>query len=254
MTLPLDRSQLVSTLRRQLARQEGLHLPRDSRPVSTGVAALDELLPWGGLRPGSLVEYLPAEEAGGTDVLALLAAREACREGRAVVVLDRERRFYFPAARAWGMDGAQTVLLRPANTADELWALDQALRSPGIGAVWARCQALPARECRRLQLAAESGGTLGLLIRPARARGRPTWADVQWLVEPQPSRGAWRLRVELVRCRGAAAGQAVLLELDETSGIWRTAHDDSPENFTTHPLPALAPLADPAAGRRRSRA
>src|SRR5688572_12999802 len=124
MTPSPSRSQLVGTLRRQLARKEGLRLARDVEPLSTGVAALDELLPWGGLRPGSLVEYLPAGEASGAEMLALVAARGACREGRALVVLDRQRRFYSPAACGWGIDLPQTVLVRPASVADELWALD----------------------------------------------------------------------------------------------------------------------------------
>jgi hypothetical protein len=45
---------------------------------------------------------------------------------------------------------------------------------------------LDARVFRRLQLAAESGGTIGLLVRPAHIRRRPTWAQVQWLIAPQP--------------------------------------------------------------------
>src|SRR5437879_823888 len=81
---------------------------------------------------------------------------------------------------AWGIDLSAVLVLRPANEADALWALDQALRCPGVGAVWAVCDRLDVRDSRRLQLAAECGGTLGLFIRPARLRGQPTWADVQW--------------------------------------------------------------------------
>jgi len=42
-------------------------------------------------------------------------------------------------------------------------------------------------EARRLQLAAEQGGGLGLLIRPEAVRHQPSWADVRLLVEPLPT-------------------------------------------------------------------
>lgn len=210
----------------------------EARPVvSTGAPSLDRCLPCGGLRCGSLVEYL-----GQGAALAFAAADAACQE-RALVVVDRQQQFY-PAA--WKIDLSQTVVIRPANAADELWALDQALRCPGVGAVVVRCGQLDQRNFRRLQLAAESGGTLGLLVRPAQFRGRPTWADVQWFVEPQPSRDRCRLRVELVRCRGGTGGSSVILELDDTN-TWR-------EVDYANSLHPSAGMADSASPRRRSRA
>ena len=252
-----SRQALVAMLRRQVERLEGPVQPQDERPISTGSPDLDRLVAEGGLRRGSLTEYLAAEAGGGAGMLALAAAREACADGRTLVVVDRPRQFYPPAASAYGLKNL--LLVRPASEADELWALDQALRCPGVGAVWIRCGSLDVREFRRLQLAAESGGTLGLLVRPARLRGQPTWAEVQWLVEPAtlPTRhspGTRRLRVELIRCRGGTrltgGGRAVHLELDRTTGLWRQASDD----HATHSLPASAGLAHPATSRRQSRA
>jgi protein ImuA len=259
------RTALVASLQRQVARLEAGRPPDDDQPVSTGSPALDSLLPAGGLRRGTLVEYLTASAGNGAATLALSAAREACREGRAFVVLDADTltrsvsegprsRFYPPAAAAWGIDLAAMLVLRPVNQADALWAVDQALRCPGVGAVWAACDRLDVRDFRRLQLAAECGRTLGLLFRPARLRGQPTWADVQWevgqassLPSPRvPKRGAlhllptWMLRVELVRCRGKPGGESVLLQLDETDATWREV-----PRHATHSLPLPAQLADP---------
>lgn len=280
------RELLVATLRREVARLENCRPPEDERPVSTGSPALDLLLPAGGLRRGTLVEYLASTSGSGAGTLALAAAREACSDGRALVVLDRpivgtlhvpfkgdgtssvpSTYFYPPAAAAWGIDLSRVLVLRPANEADALWALDQALRCPGVGAVWARLDQLDVREFRRLQLAAECSGTVGLLTRSARCRGQPTWAEVQFEVRSvkdeggrmkvegrkvkderkfryssfilHPSSFAWRLSVELVRCRGAAGGQVVLLELDEKSGVWREV-----DGHATHTLSVVAELAD----------
>src|SRR4051794_4823061 len=82
------REALVATLRREVACLEEGRPPGDEQPISTGSPALDRLLPAGGVRRGTLVEYLTATAGSGAGILALSAAREACREGRALVVLD----------------------------------------------------------------------------------------------------------------------------------------------------------------------
>jgi hypothetical protein len=222
----------------------------DGEVISTGVAALDALLPRGGLRRGSVVEWLSAAAGGGAQTLALLAAREAGREGKSLVVVDRQRRFYPPAAAAWGIDLARLIVVHPASETDELWAIDQALRCRGIAAVWGRRDELDPRDFRRLQLAAESGGTLGLLVRWAGVRGQPSWADVQFVVSPRQSRTGWQLCVELARCRGSHPGQSVELEIDEWTGHLRTRSvSEGSTRHETHPLRPAAQLAPAAAGR-----
>jgi protein ImuA len=245
-TTDCARQSLLADLRLRVERLAGPAAPADDRTLSTGSPVLDRLLPGGGLARGSLAEYLSAGPGCGAATLALAAAREACREGRALVVLDRQRTFYPPAAAAWGIDLAKLVVVRPADTAAQLWATDQALRSPGVGAVLLACGALGSRDFRRLQLAAETGGSLGLLIRPARLRGQPSWAQVQWEVSPSPApllptaaNPPWRLRVELVRCRGGPAWPAIDLELEEATGMWQAARP----SHATHPVPAPARAA-----------
>jgi hypothetical protein len=174
--------------------------------LSSGCAALDRLLPTGGFPRGSLVEWL-ADEAGGAGagVLAMLAAREAsikastgtnaegAAQGKAVVVLDRQQTFYPPAAAALGVDLETAIVVRARSAAEELWALDQILRCPGVAAVWGPVAKIDPRWFRRLQLAAERGGALGLLLRPASVRGRPSWAWAQIGVAPVGMGGEWRV-------------------------------------------------------------
>src|SRR4051812_21982464 len=193
----IARDALMASLRREVAKLEGGQPPEDERPVSTGSPALDRLLPGGGLRRGTLVEYLSGSAGSGATTLSLAAAREACGQRRALVVVEQAPLvrsasegnrcgcFYPPAAAAWGIDLAAMLVVRTTNEADALWAFDQALRCPGVGAVWAVWDWLDVRDFRRLQLAAEAGGTIGVLIRPARSRGQPTWADVRFEISPR---------------------------------------------------------------------
>ena len=86
----------------------------------------------------------------------------------------------------------RVILVYPRDSREELWAWEQALRAPGVAAVWGWVEQLDDRAFRRWQLAAEQSGGLGLLVRPATARGQPSWAAVRWWVEPAGRRRAGR--------------------------------------------------------------
>src|SRR5436190_318830 len=193
------RPALIADLRCQMARLEGGRRLEDEEPLSTGCAEFDRLLPRGGFSQGTLVEWLADHSGSGAGTLALLTARQTCRHGKTLVVMDRQRSFYPPAAVAWGYGLTQMLVIRSASEEDELWALDQALRCRGVGAVFAPLTKLDVHDFRRLQLAAEEGGTLGLLLRPATIRGDPSWADLQLAVHPRASPTGRRLCVEVVR-------------------------------------------------------
>jgi protein ImuA len=232
------RKHLVNGLRRQLGRWQAADAAEDAVVFSSGVAAIDRLLPGGGLRHGMLVEWLagPSGAVGsGAATLSLLGAREACEEGGALVVINRGQTFYPPAAAAWGIDLDRMIVVHPKNARDELWAAVQALRSPAVAAMFATIDRLDSRAFRRLQLAAQAGRTLGMLIRPASAREEPSWADVTLEVETraksQESRARIpapdsrlltlnfhrRIQVRLLRCNNGRAGDSVVLEIDEAA-------------------------------------
>ncbi len=240
-TTPSPRHQIVGQLKSQLRRLEKGSALGES-VLQSGWQTLDGLLPGGGFRRGKLVEWLHATEASGAGTLSLLAA-QTISQGGTLVVIDGVRdgvrdgefhdgefhgggkstNFYPPAAAAWGIDLKNLVLVRPQRQADVMWARDQVLRCEAVSAAWGRVDRLDENSFRRWQLATENSGAVGFLLRSATMRGQPSWSDVQLLVEPvgQPRATPQKrcLRVEIVRCRGAAAGRAVELELDESAPL-----------------------------------
>lgn len=216
----IDRARTVRELSRRLEKMEAATRPGSgNEALSTGILPLDCLLPGGGFQDGTLVEWLADSAASGVDLLALLSARPLLREGRVLVVLDREKTFYPPAAAAWGMQLQQTVVVRPANSTEELWALEQCLQSAGVAVTWCRLARATSQQLRRLQLAVERGRGLGFLLRPLSARGQPAWSDVRLLVtslvSPSSNR---RWNVELVRSRRGTGKQSVILEFNDATG------------------------------------
>jgi hypothetical protein len=244
------RRQKIQELSRKLQRlrppQPGAPAPEHAPPVSTAISGLEGLLPEGGLHPGMIVEWMAAGSASGAGTLAwkvVAAWQPRCSDdGKGVVVIDRRRRFYPPAVVPLGIDLERLLVVRPDSERDALWALEQSLRCPGVGIVIGRIEGVRAQEFRRLQLAAETGGAIGLLLRPARERAQTSWADVRLLIRPEgnpkseirnPKRTISRfefrnstfrrLHVELIHCRGRLGGGAVLLEIDDVTGNVRVA-------------------------------
>ena len=214
-----DRTICLEDLRRRIARLEGTRRRGGEAAVSSGCAALDRLLPEGGFRQGTLVEWLSAGEGAGAGTLALMAARNVCRDGGVLVALDHRRDFCPPAAVRLGIELEQLVVVQADSAADNDWAMDQALRSPAVAAVLAWPEKLDGRTFRRWQLAVEECRCLGLLFRPESARHEPSWADVRLLVEPLRAvaggDSSRRLRIIVLRCRGGTDGRSVDVELDD---------------------------------------
>lgn len=229
----------IDVLRRAIARLQNGRRQSGSECLSSGCEGLDGLLPDRGFRYGTLVEWLVSSDGSGGETLALIAARHACRQGGSLVVLDESREFYPPAAVCLGIALDKLIVVQAANAADNLWALDQILRCPGVAAALAWPAKLDGRTFRRLQLAAEQGGGLGLLIRPENVRHEPSWADVRLLVEPLPMAtsplcSGRRLRIELLHGRGGASGRSVEVRIDDE----------------THPVHLAPQLADSASCSR----
>jgi hypothetical protein len=204
--------------------------------VPSGFSPLDALLPAGGVRRGSLVEWL-TDDGGATGGGAVsLAFAVACRlaapagrhEGRCrhgtVVVVDRAGWFHPPAVLPW-LEGRQLIVARPSRDEDELWAIDQSLRCRGVAAVlaWPRATAwgvaaapsLGSRSprhwttaMRRWQLAARASGAVGLLVRSQAARGEPSWAEARISVASLPGGTLLERPLRLMATGGAWPGAA----------------------------------------------
>ncbi|MCY2967841.1 MAG: hypothetical protein NT069_30130, partial [Planctomycetota bacterium] len=117
----------------------------------------ERLLPNGQLPVGGLLEVLA--EGGGSGGVWL--ALHLAVGGGAVVLIDVDHELYPPALAGLGFDFTRTIVVRPKSLSEGTWAFEQALRCPGVGAVWCRNQKWNDRVFRRLQLTAEAGGGLG---------------------------------------------------------------------------------------------
>jgi protein ImuA len=202
--------------------------------LRTGLAALDELSPGGELQGGAVHEVLWRESSPCPKSFAMLLARAAqnsCagggggRTGRAVAWSDPDRELYLPAFWAAGIDLRRLLLLRCAGRKEQLWALTECMGCRGIGATVAEVGRLSQVEARRLQLAAERGGGIGVLMRQwSPGSSVPYAAATRWLVEPVAGdEGSQRWQVELLHGHGGRTGKVLLLEVSRETRAMRAS-------------------------------
>ncbi|HEX8524617.1 MAG TPA: hypothetical protein VF669_20340 [Tepidisphaeraceae bacterium] len=190
-----------------------------ARSFQTGIAALDELAPDHTFARGAVHEILSTPQNTPGTFFAAVLAKAASSRGmgvspmRPTIWSDPTQQLYPPALANLGIDLSQVYLLHPKDEADEAWAVAECLKCPGVGAVIASPKRLSRVVARKLQLAAETGGAVGILLRTT-GRGSEIYAAAtRWLVAPAPGeRTIQRWTVELLHGHGGRIGQSVFLE------------------------------------------
>ena len=85
-------------------------------------------------------------------------------------------------------DPGRLIEVWAARPRDALWAMEEALRSGAAPTTIAEIgRPLDLTASRRLQLAAEAGGGIGLALTPAAEDARSNAAETRWRVSPAPS-------------------------------------------------------------------
>jgi len=113
---------------------------------------------------------------------------------------------YAPALAQQGIQLSRLLVVRPATAMEALWAAEQALSSGVVAAVLLWLKGTDDRWLRRLKLAAEAGGSLGVLFRPERHRFESSPAGLRLLM----TRGEGGVRLELLKVQGGRSGSVDL--------------------------------------------
>ena len=229
----LAASAVVADLRDRIRQFDG-RAARDRAVLPFGISEIDDRLPGGGLALASLHEVC----GGGNDAVEgaaamLFAAGIAARtRGQVLWCLTRPDLFA-PALAQAGLAPGRVIYVEAGDEKSLLLCFEEGLRHGGLGAVVAEVARLSMTASRRLQLAAEAGGTLGIALRRL-PRGRsadvfalPSAAVTRWRVSlrpsvplPVPGIGRARWLLQLVRCR---AGEAADFDVEASDAEGRIA-------------------------------
>jgi protein ImuA len=243
-----DQRRRLERLRARLARLDRSERAGTGPILSLPFAGIEGVLPGGGLARGALHELCGApERASASGFAATLLGRLAVDDH--VVWISPRDDLYGPGLLEFGLDPARLIVVRTRGRDARLWALEEALRSPGLAAALAEVDRLSLTQSRRLQLAAEAKGVTGFLIRPPAAQQIPSAAFTRWRIEalagagegglPGRGLGAPCWQVELFRCRGGRPGS------------WRVAWHAGDWHEVADPVALAAEPVDRPAARAR---
>ncbi|MGB8692930.1 MAG: translesion DNA synthesis-associated protein ImuA, partial [Steroidobacteraceae bacterium] len=188
--------------------RSGAQADEHARPVaqSTGFSELDAVLPGGGWPVGAITELMPEVTGIGELSLLMPALAQLCRAGRHIAWIAPPCLPYPPALIRHGIVLEQLLWIQTRAARSALWAAEQALRCPAIGAVLAWPDNVDDRQLRRLQLAAESGGGCGLLYRAPHCAQQHSPAALRLLLRADTA----GLHITIHKARGGHAHAVVV--------------------------------------------
>jgi protein ImuA len=223
----------LTELRERIQRlEQGATRPWSVLPF--GIETIDRHLPEGGLALGALHGVAGGGNGAidGTAAALFTAGIAARTQGQVLWCLARQDLFAPGLAQA-GLLPDRVIYLDAGDETSVLACFEEGLRHGGLGAVVAEVARLSMTASRRLQLAAEASGAIGIAIRRWRRQtevadfGQPTAAVTRWRVSalpstqlPVPGVGRARWRLELMRCR---AGESADFEVEACDAKGRLA-------------------------------
>src|SRR3984893_10069823 len=184
---------IVEELRERIQHLEGA-AARRRLVLPFGIQAIDRHLPGGGLALGALHEVAGGGK-GAIDgaAAALFAAGLAARtRGKFLWCVTRPDLFARAIAQA-GLVPDRVIYVEAGDEKAVLACFEECLRHGGLAAVVAEVALLSMTASRRLQLAAENSGTLGIAIRRWRRHtetadfGQPTASVTRWRISALPA-------------------------------------------------------------------
>jgi protein ImuA len=226
-------SPVIAELRERIQRLEGGRA-HGRAVLPFGIKEIDRHLPGGGLALGALHEVA----GGGNGAIdgaaaALFAAGIAARTRGKILWCVTRQDLFAPAIAQAGLPPDRVIYVEAGDEKSVFACFEEGLRHGGLCGIVAEVARLSMTASRRLQLAAESSGAVGIAIRRWRRQteaadfGQPTASVTRWRVTvlpstplPVPGVGRARWQLELIRCR---AGESADFEVEACDAKGRLA-------------------------------
>jgi len=174
----------------------------------TGHPQLDATLPNGGWPTNAIVEMVAPHWGMGELQLLLPLMRSVTQQKRWILWISPPYVPYAPALERAGIDMDYVIVIQPdASCKDALWSIEKALQTRACALVLAWLNWLPNGVIRRLQLAAETGHSLGVLFRQHNDQHSP--AALRLHLHPSEK----GVHVEVLKARGTYQYRSVHVNL-----------------------------------------
>ncbi|PID42467.1 MAG: SOS cell division inhibitor SulA [Proteobacteria bacterium] len=175
------------------------------KTVSTGFHALDRLLPGEGWPKGCVIELiLPSPGIGELRLLVPLLNKLTREQDKWILWVAPPHNPYGPSLQQYGIRPENIILVRSNDLKEQLWAMEQGLKSGLCSAVlgWPR-RASPTH-IRRLQLCADNQGNHCFVFHSLQAGQTNSPAPLKILLSAcTQTADTSRLRIKMLKRRGS---------------------------------------------------
>jgi protein ImuA len=234
------RQELLNELKARILADEIGSRPTGATPhvLPFGIPDIDRLVPSGGLMLGAVHEVVGAAgDARHAALPATFIGGILARTTGVVIWAMAYRDLFAPALAGVGLHPDRVIYVEARDSKTVLLVMEESLRHTGLAAVVGEVDGrIGLTASRRLQLAAEKSGVMGLLLRRPRRLAEdivaePTAARTRWRVSALPSgpalawspktpglaRARWQL--DLVRVRGGQPKSFIVEACDATGRL-----------------------------------
>lgn len=180
---------IISQLKQKILHLEGFKLPTIDNAVNFELGLLEKAFPYGVFPTVAIHEFLCDEEedsAATNGFLSTLLAKLMQNE-RSCIWISPFAQVFPPALKNFGIHPDKIIFIHLHKDKDILWAMEEALKCPGLAAVVAELQELSFAQSRRLQLAVENNKITGFVLRTNNKKISTTACVARWRISPLPS-------------------------------------------------------------------
>ncbi|MCX2477163.1 Error-prone repair protein ImuA [Pedobacter sp. MC2016-05] len=214
------KKELFQKLQQDILLWQGFKSTSSGKAERIGLGGIEDSFPGGVFPKKAIHEFITIapEDAAASDgfIAGLLAV--LMENGAACVWVSTSRRLFPASLSLFNVEPERIIFIDVQSERDVLWIAEEALKCEGLAAVVAELNKVSLIESRRLQLAVESSGVTGFILRKDGNKAASTVATARWKISPLPSEshdgmpglGFPRWQVELLKVRNGNPGSFVL--------------------------------------------
>jgi protein ImuA len=214
------KQELVGKLQQDILLWQGFKTQGAVATEAIGLGELEKAFPNGVFPKKAIHEFITVlpEHAAASDGFIGGLLSVLMKEGAACVWISMARKLFPVSLCLFNVEPERIIFMDVAREKDVLWIMEEALKCEGLAAVVAELNELSLIESRRLQLAVESSGVTGFILRKDARKAVSTVATARWKISPVPSEmeegmpgvGFPRWKVELTKVRNGNPGNWIL--------------------------------------------
>lgn len=213
--MPTSKAQVIAHLQRQLLPLQG-YKPPSRAAIAIDLGAVNQAFPYHTFPTGAIHEFLtasPSGKAATSGFIMGIIAKLASGPG-VTLWISPSGNIFPPALVVYGIQPDKIIFLELEKELDRLWAMEEALKCDGLAAVICETPNLSFTASRRFQLAAQSSGVTGFVLRHNPRHAATTACIARWQITSThtdpgndlPGIGFPRWKVELLKIRNGKPG------------------------------------------------